>query len=76
MKKPTKALIGKMIKWYVETRGDRFYQIIKGDGAAVNKVKDIVFNINDNMVQITSLAYGRSVYFVFSELLAEYENKK
>lgn len=65
----------KVFNWYLETRSDRFYEIIKGDPEKVDKKKDIVFNIDNAQLQVTSLAFGRSIYFVLDELIEEFHRK-
>lgn len=62
--------------WIIEKYCKRFYDILRIDPGEIDKKQDLLLTFNnDGQVQITSHIYARSIFFVGSELLAEYEKE-
>lgn len=75
MKIPEAEEIASVLSWFVKNKAERFYKIIGGNLKEVEPEKDIAANFPDkeNTVMISSVYYGRGIFFNWDEFLEEFK---
>lgn len=61
-------------KWVIENKAERFYQIHKLNSELIEPLQDLIISSDDEsgMLQITSRAFTKSIFFKTSELMEEF----